>query len=76
MTSVAFVASVAPEAQLAFDLDDLSGAEQSAPGPAVKRNVSAGAPRLLRRLLAVGLDPDAIEHAAALVVALDREPTS
>ncbi len=62
-------------AQLAFDLDS-PDAEWSAPPLAVKRNVSGGAPRLLRRLLAIGLDPAALETAAALVAHLDREPTS
>ena len=81
MTSVAFVASVAPEAQLAFDLDDLSGAEQPAPGPALKRNVGAGPAKLLRKLVTGGLDPMAIECAATgspalLVAALDEEPAS
>jgi hypothetical protein len=62
--------------QLAFDLDDLSGAEWSTPGPAFKRNVQAGPARLLRRLISTGLDPGAIEHAAALCAHLDEEPTS
>jgi hypothetical protein len=62
--------------QLAFDLDDLPGAEWSAPEPPVKRNVAGGAPRLLRRLLAIGLDPAALEHAAALCAHLDEEPAA
>ena len=57
--------------QLVFELD-LAGAHETAPG--IKRNVAGGAPRLLRRLLAIGMDPGAIETAAALVAALDEEP--
>jgi hypothetical protein len=62
-------------AQLMFDLD-LADAEWSAPEPAFKRNVQPGPARLLRRLISTGLAPDALEHAAALVAALDEEPTS
>jgi hypothetical protein len=67
------VAAMTDLDQLVFDFEPLY-VKSSA--PEIKRNVSAGAPRLLRRLLAIGLDPAALEHAAALCVALDAEPTS
>lgn len=56
--------------QLVFDLE---GAE---PRPALSRHVPAGAARLLRKLVADGLDPKALENAAELVVALDEWATS
>lgn len=72
MTSVAYVASVAPEAQLAFDLDTPPIPAR----PALSSHVSSGPGRLLRKLVVGGLDPQAVEAAAALVVALDEEATS
>jgi hypothetical protein len=60
--------------QFVFDLE--WSEPDSAPEPAVKRNVAAGPARLLRKLVSAGLDPEAIESAAALVAALDEEPTS
>lgn len=71
MTSVAYVASVAPETQLAFDLDAPTVAN-----PVLSRHVKAGPARLLRRLVATGLDPRAIESAAALVAELDEEASA
>jgi hypothetical protein len=43
--------------------------------PALSRHVAPGAARLLRRLVVLGLAPDAIENAAALVAALEEEPS-
>ena len=59
--------------QFAFDLDlDTSTVAQSA----LSRHVKAGPARLLRRLVTTGLDPGALDAAAALVAELDSEPTS
>ena len=44
--------------------------------PALSQHVPAGAGRLLRRLVKGGLDPDALQHAAAIVAYMDREPTA
>jgi hypothetical protein len=55
---------------------DLSGAEWAAPRPVLSKHVRPGPARLLRRLVVLGLDPQAIEAAAALVAALDQEPTA
>jgi hypothetical protein len=59
----------------AFAADDLSapaGTTVPAAPPVLSRHVKAGPARLLRRLIATGLDPQALERAAALVVALDE----
>ena len=61
--------------QLVFDLD-AAGGDISPPAnakPVLGRHVADGAARLLRKLVATGLDPQAIESAAALVIALDSE---
>ena len=57
--------------QFVFDLDAPIVAI-----PAVARHVKGGPARLLRRLVVCGLDPQAVESAAALVAALDEEATS
>ena len=44
--------------------------------PALSRHTPAGAPRLLRKLLSNGMDPAALEAAAALVAALDEQGAS
>jgi hypothetical protein len=41
--------------------------------PVLSRHVKGGPARLLRRLVVCGLDPQAVEVAAALVAALDEE---
>jgi hypothetical protein len=43
-------------------------------GPVLSRHVKAGPAQLLRNLVVLGLDPRALEAAAALVVASDEEP--
>ena len=58
--------------QFVFDLDvSVRPSEQI--DPVLSRHVKAGPGRLLRKLVAGGLDPQAVEAAAALVVALDEE---
>jgi hypothetical protein len=69
MASVGFVASVAGDGQLALALADPRAEEAARPS----RRVSGGPTRLLRRLVANGLDDSAIEAAAALVVRLDED---
>jgi hypothetical protein len=62
--------------QLAFDVDALLDDTTSPPvagRPGLKKNAQAGAPRLLRTLLARGLDPDALGTAAGLVALLDAD---
>jgi hypothetical protein len=44
--------------------------------PALSRHVKAGPAQLLRNLVVLGLDPRALEHAAALVAHLDEEAAS
>jgi hypothetical protein len=57
------------EVQLVFDLDAPTVAK-----PVLSRHIPPGAARLLKALVADGLNLDALEAAAALVVALDAEP--
>jgi SOS response regulatory protein OraA/RecX len=54
--------------QFVFDLDAPTVAN-----PVLSRHVKAGPARLLRRLVTTGLDPEALEAAAALVAAMDEE---
>jgi hypothetical protein len=64
------------DVQLAFDI---AGGEMSSPAtarPALSDRVPGGPARLLRKLVAGGLDPQAVQAAAALVAALDAEVTS
>jgi hypothetical protein len=78
MTSVAFVASVARDGQLVLELD-VAAEDMSAPEnakPVLSRRVRSGAASLLRKLVAYGLDPRALQSAAALVAALDEELAS
>jgi hypothetical protein len=63
--------------QLVFDLDPEQfppKGEHTQVRPLLSRYCPPGAARLLKRLVAGGLDLDALEVAAALVAELDAEP--
>jgi hypothetical protein len=57
--------------QLVFDLDVEAVPATKTTNP--RGRPGTGSAGLLRRLVAIGLDPEAVVHAAALVAALDEE---
>lgn len=57
--------------QLAFDM---GSAAPDSPIPMLKKNPARGPARLLRTIVAGGLDPAALDAAAMLVELLEHEP--